>query len=184
MPAALLPARHLEQSGSNPIQSEKLRATQRGCRRDIRSNGWIELSGSARASKAGPAEENRFSSFGADCLRSAIPPATSWSMGSGPDVFADALAPARGKLRPAFRLPFQYCLPGSFAFARIRVRSRHFPLPPWLSVCEIRRVNRPLTVRQSSQISSLFRLGRLPRPPRVYTRFIATLKLPFKFDRP
>ena len=32
--------------GANRVdltQSEKLRATQRGCRRDIRSNGWIEL---------------------------------------------------------------------------------------------------------------------------------------------
>jgi hypothetical protein len=109
-------------------QSEKLRATQRGCRRDIRSNGWIELSRSARASKAGPAEENRFSSFGADCLKSAIPPTTSWSMGSGPDVFADALAPARGSCRPAFQFSLHYHLPRSLLSALVHGHAAGTPV--------------------------------------------------------
>ena len=50
--------------GANRVdltQSEKLRATQRGCRRDIRSNGWIDLSKSSGApSETGPAEETGF----------------------------------------------------------------------------------------------------------------------------
>jgi hypothetical protein len=45
-------------------QSEKLRATQRGCRRDIRSNGWIELWKGARA------EQSRSGRRKTDFLRS------------------------------------------------------------------------------------------------------------------
>jgi hypothetical protein len=57
-------------------------------------------------------------------------------------------------------------------------------LLPWLSVCEIRTVNRPLMAAQGTHGSSLFRFGPEARGSRVYTPFIATLKLPFKFDRP
>ena len=41
-------------------QSEKLRATQRGCRRDIRSNGWIKLQRAHAPGETGPAEETGF----------------------------------------------------------------------------------------------------------------------------
>jgi hypothetical protein len=33
---------------------------ERGCRRDIRSNGWIDLSQESALSKTGPAEETSF----------------------------------------------------------------------------------------------------------------------------
>jgi hypothetical protein len=33
---------------------------ERGCRRDIRSNGWIDLSAEFALSKTGPAEETSF----------------------------------------------------------------------------------------------------------------------------
>src|SRR6185437_6481863 len=48
--------------GANRVdltQSEKLGATQRGCRRDIRSNGWIELGKAPAPLEAGPAEEKQ-----------------------------------------------------------------------------------------------------------------------------
>ena len=41
---------------------------ERGCRRDIRSNGWIVVSREFALSKTGPAEETEFSSFGADLM--------------------------------------------------------------------------------------------------------------------
>jgi hypothetical protein len=73
---------------------------ERGCRRDIRSNGWIEFSNIV-GSKTGPAEETSF-------LRSVrISKVRNFAGGpkpphakSGPDVFADALVPRRDALVP------------------------------------------------------------------------------------
>ena len=161
MPAALLPARHLELTGSNPTQSEKLRATQRGCRRDIRSNGWIELWKAPRADRSRSGRRNKLSSFGADRLKSAISPATSWSVGSGPDVFADALVPARGKHSPALQFPngivFRYRRPCPRPYDRARSRP---PLRPWLSVCETRTVNRLLAGLPTSSSIIAFSIPR------------------------
>jgi hypothetical protein len=57
-------------------------------------------------------------------------------------------------------------------------------LRPWLSVRESRAVNHFLAARQSPHQPPLFDFVRLRRSARVYTVFIATLKLPFKLDRP
>src|SRR6266436_1022355 len=64
---------------------------ERGCRRDIRSNGWIEFrKGSLFQNRSG--RRNRFSSFGAESLlRNFTGPQA--RMKAGPDVFADALVP-------------------------------------------------------------------------------------------
>jgi len=70
---------------------------ERGCRRDIRSNGWIDFrqdllfqKGSLFQNRSG--RRNRFSSFGAESLlRNFTGPKA--RMKSGPDVFADALVP-------------------------------------------------------------------------------------------
>jgi hypothetical protein len=91
-----MPARHtslqdipLLEAVSNPAAL----VDERGCRRDIRSNGWIVLSMGSPFAKIGPAEEKSF-------LRSVRLPRDSQfhrhslaQVKSGPDVFADALVP-------------------------------------------------------------------------------------------
>lgn len=64
---------------------------ERGCRRDIRSNGWIVFRESSLfQNRSG--RRNRFSSFGAESLlRNFTGPKA--RLKSGPDVFADALVP-------------------------------------------------------------------------------------------
>jgi hypothetical protein len=64
---------------------------ERGCRRDIRSNGWIVFrEGSLSQNRSG--RRNWFSSFGAESLlRNFTGPNA--RLKSGPDVFADALVP-------------------------------------------------------------------------------------------
>src|SRR5882757_3785347 len=64
---------------------------ERGCRRDIRSNGWIDFRKSSLfQNRSG--RRNRFSSFGAESLlRNFTGPKA--RLKSGPDVFADALVP-------------------------------------------------------------------------------------------
>jgi hypothetical protein len=64
---------------------------ERGCRRDIRSNGWIDFRESSLfQNRSG--RRNRFSSFGAESLlRNFAGPKA--RLKSGPDVFADALVP-------------------------------------------------------------------------------------------
>src|ERR1700704_2111849 len=64
---------------------------ERGCRRDIRSNGWIDFRESSLfQNRSG--RRNRFSSFGAESLlRNFTGPKA--RLKSGPDVFADALVP-------------------------------------------------------------------------------------------
>ena len=71
---------------------------ERGCRRDIRSNGWIEFrKGSLFQNRSG--RRNRFSSFGAESLlRNFTGPKA--RMKSGPDVFADALVPRNVSYSP------------------------------------------------------------------------------------
>ena len=64
-----MPARHTSLQDGLLLEADFERAAlvdERGCRRDIRSNGWIVISKELARSKTGPAEENRFSSFGAD----------------------------------------------------------------------------------------------------------------------
>ena len=64
---------------------------ERGCRRDIRSNGWIDFRESSLfQNRSG--RRNKFSSFGAESLlRNFTGPKARPK--SGPDVFADALVP-------------------------------------------------------------------------------------------
>jgi hypothetical protein len=90
-----MPARHtslqdipLLEAVSNPVAL----VDERGCRRDIRSNGWIVLSKEFALHENRSGRRNQFSSFGAD-LWSAISPGSKPAMKSGPDVFADALVP-------------------------------------------------------------------------------------------
>jgi hypothetical protein len=89
-----MPARHtsledvsLLEANSNP----KALVDERGCRRDIRSNGWITFE-RVRSSKTGPAEETGF----LRSVRIFVPQfhrALAPAVKSGPDVFADALVP-------------------------------------------------------------------------------------------
>ena len=70
---------------------------ERGCRRDIRSNGWIVFRESSLFQrvccfKIGPAEETGFLRSVRN-ICSAISPGQKLSVKSGPDVFADALGP-------------------------------------------------------------------------------------------
>jgi len=96
-----MPARHtslqdipLLEAVSNPAAL----VDERGCRRDIRSNGWIVLRKSPLLRKP-VRQKEPVPSFGAD-LWSAISSGPKPSMKSGPDVFADALVPLPW-LRPA-----------------------------------------------------------------------------------
>jgi hypothetical protein len=99
MPAAFLPARHW----SNRNDRFSVRAAlsdERGCRRDIRSNGWIEL----RSSRLRKPVRQKKPVFFVRCGSLEIRNFTRHQfarVGSGPDVFADALAPSRsGSARP------------------------------------------------------------------------------------
>ncbi|MBN8992789.1 MAG: hypothetical protein J0H42_31510 [Rhizobiales bacterium] len=69
---------------------------ERGCRRDIRSNGWIDFRESSLfQNRSG--RRNELSSFGAESLLRNFAGLKA-RLKSGPDVFADALVP-----RNAFR---------------------------------------------------------------------------------
>jgi len=79
---------------------------ERGCRRDIRSNGWIDFRESS-LSQNRSGRRNGFSSFGAESLlRNFTGPKA--RMKSGPDVFADALVP-----RNLSRSPERSAFPGT-----------------------------------------------------------------------
>ena len=83
---------------------------ERGCRRDIRSNGWIDFRESSLfQNRSG--RRNKFSSFGAESLlRNFAGPKA--RLKSGPDVFADALVPRNASCspeRPALRSPGLWC---------------------------------------------------------------------------
>jgi hypothetical protein len=94
-----MPARHTSLQDVSLLEADctpEALVDERGCRRDIRSNGWIVLSrgspfkGSLFENRSG--RRNRFSSFGADLkVRNFIGPKA--QVKSGPDVFADALVP-------------------------------------------------------------------------------------------
>jgi hypothetical protein len=84
---------------------------ERGCRRDIRSNGWIEFrkrtlfqkKSSLFQNRSG--RRNRFSSFGAGIFAPQFHRAQSPKVKSGPDVFADALVPIAAQLAPGDLIP-------------------------------------------------------------------------------
>jgi hypothetical protein len=89
-----MPARHTslqDVSLLEAVSNPKALVDERGCRRDIRSNGWIVLSGSSLL-ETGPAEETGFLRsvrISGPQFHRALTPAVK----SGPDVFADALVP-------------------------------------------------------------------------------------------
>jgi len=63
MAGGLMPARHWSAQGELLHQADFVPLApidERGCRRDIRSNGWIVTLESVRAFEAGPAEETSF----------------------------------------------------------------------------------------------------------------------------
>ena len=107
---------------------------ERGCRRDIRSNGWIVFRESSLFQrvccfKIGPAEETGFLRSVRN-ICSAISPGQKLSVKSGPDVFADALVPL-GTPRSLGRLvpPGMPSIPlGGTCF----LGTRSFPLPAQL----------------------------------------------------
>ena len=107
-----MPARH---KGLQAIcfQTSRFNLTalvdERGCRRDIRSNGWIEFSFLENRS----GRRNKFSSFGADQLLRNFTRPRFARVRSGPDVFADALVPPAGNV------------PGVFKFQSYIVRTAH-----------------------------------------------------------
>jgi hypothetical protein len=95
---------------------------ERGCRRDIRSNGWIVLCESSLFRKTGPAEETDF-------LRSVrisgpqFHRAQSPFVESGPDVFADALVPPLAQMVPGASV-FEIPLTIPIAVADLRASKR------------------------------------------------------------
>jgi hypothetical protein len=96
-----MPARHQEPSGRSAslkqVLNRKALVDERGCRRDIRSNGWIDLSTSSGASsKTGPAEETGFLRSVRISRAPQFHRASKPNVKSGPDVFADALVPKAG----------------------------------------------------------------------------------------
>ena len=191
---------------------------------------------------------NRFSSFGADLpKRSAISPGPKPGVRSGPDVFADALAPRKLRVSPGgcfsgalLRWP-AHPAPGSHlpdilfdcsrvltdfgtpslhpvrhaSRSRYQVRREHLTaadaagapgshpgsvtgrrIAPTLRVDEVADVAAMVIVPPNGRVNRISPIGTsccaavvsaIPRraaPWRVYTPFIANLKLPFKFDRP
>ena len=125
---------------------------ERGCRRDIRSNGWIDFrKGSLFQNRSG--RRNKFSSFGAESLlRNFIGPKA--RLKSGPDVFADALVPrnvpvprnvSRSPERFAFRLPRLRCR----AFRSFQILYMPVPIArgPWPGCRRSRSCPRPVAAR-------------------------------------
>ena len=108
-----MPARHkgLEAVCISAERYLEALVDERGCRRDIRSNGWIEFS--FRENRSG--RRNEFSSFGADQLIRNFTGPQAWSR-SGPDVFADALVPVAGDVPGFFYFRFPARLPTAHGF--------------------------------------------------------------------
>ena len=138
-----MPARHTSLQDGLLLEADftpEALVDERGCRRDIRSNGWIVFfERSSLFSKTGPAEETSFLRsvriYGPQFHRQF------WPVQSDPDVFADALVPQAGalmpgavsKIPPKTKSPRKNCRgdPGTNA-ARVRAR-----LPRWLSFREM-----------------------------------------------
>jgi hypothetical protein len=100
-------ARHNSlQDVSNPRGS----VDERGCRRDIRSNGWIDLSKGLALERKPVRQKKQVFFVRCGSQRSAISPALA-QVKSGPDVFADALvhqgafAPQAGLIVPGMPSP-------------------------------------------------------------------------------
>jgi hypothetical protein len=110
---------------------------ERGCRRDIRSNGWIVLSKEFALHENRSGRRNQLSSFGAD-LWSAISPGSKPAMKSGPDVFADALVPLPW-LSPARQIFENLPKQALAAHARGSARTRRDAGRPRLSDCRCGR---------------------------------------------
>jgi hypothetical protein len=68
--------------------------------------------------------------------------------------------------------------------ARRIARAGDLALAPWLSLCEGRKVNHPLRMQQSPAAQCFSRCRAPPWLQCIYNPFIATLKPPFKLDRP
>ena len=92
-----MPARHKSLQDdpllSKRVLNRKALVDERGCRRDIRSNGWIDLSESLALSETGPAEETGFLRSVRISRAPQFHRASGPNVKSGPDVFADALVP-------------------------------------------------------------------------------------------
>ena len=75
---------------------------ERGCRRDIRSNGWIVLSGSSLLREPVRQRKQAFFVRCGSRLRAPQFHRNALVVRSGPDVFADALVPCRSGSSPVF----------------------------------------------------------------------------------
>src|SRR6185437_11487944 len=97
-----MPARHTSLKDVSLLEADfnpGALVDERGCRRDIRSNGWIVLSKGFALRKTGPAEETGFLRsvrISGPQFHRALAPAVK----SGPDVFADALVPPKAGVDP------------------------------------------------------------------------------------
>jgi hypothetical protein len=151
---------------------------ERGCRRDIRSNGWTARFNRACPFRKPVRQKKEVFFIGADSkVRNFT--GTLRQLRFGPDVFADALVPQAGALPPdvliSQKLPSSHSRPPA-ASCRGDVAAMVIALPNG-------RVNRILrTPRQSSKTSTFAVLPDAPSES-VQIRFIAKLKLLFKFDR-
>ena len=166
---------------------------ERGCRRDIRSNGWIDLSQEFALLENRSGRRNEFSSFGADLQDPQFHRRSLADVKSGPDVFADALVhrgtpwfPA-GAQRPSYHFPnlrsslFRTALvsPPEGCPALLAPAS----LVPMVIALPNGRVNRIARIGGNPSEIRIFANLRRQLARSVYAGFIAILKLPFKFDR-
>jgi hypothetical protein len=119
-----MPARHKSLRDGLLLESRfhlKALVDERGCRRDIRSNGWIVFSKASVFSDADPAEEKFFfARCGTLKLRNFTGRSFGLEVKSGPDVFADALVHKARQL--CRRLAFPKIL--TALAANVRTQSR------------------------------------------------------------
>jgi hypothetical protein len=175
-----MPATSQEPSGRFASQSDFRTGgsgRRRGCRRDIRSNGCTALFDRARSFRKAVRQKKQVFFIGADPKVRNFTGAPCRSK-FGPDVFADALVPRRGIAARRFDFPkiAKLSIPRPRGFMPRDVAAMVIALPNG-------RVNRiPRTARLSSKTNALrFRDGDDAKS--VQIRFIAKLKLLFKFDR-
>ena len=163
-----MPARHtslqdipLLEAVSNPAAL----VDERGCRRDIRSNGWIVLSREFALHENRSGRRNQFSSFGAD-LWSAISSGSKPAMKSGPDVFADALVPLPW-LSPAcqiLKITQSKLSPRSTRSRRVPARRRSSAvMPVAVTVPGARRLPRMVIVSRNGRVNRIAESGGKPR---------------------